>query len=129
VNAKRASGTTCGGTAYPAVPPLSLQANLATAADGHARDMATNNYFSHTGLNGSTPGTRISATGYRWSAWAENIAAGQTTPASVMAGWFASAGHCANFMSSAVTQVGFGKAEKPSSTYRVYWVADLARPA
>jgi uncharacterized protein YkwD len=128
VNAKRATGTTCGGVAHPAVPALTLQGQLATAADGHARDMATNNFFSHTGSNGSDVGSRITATGYRWQALAENIAAGQTTPQSVIDALFASAGHCVNFMSTAVTQIGFGRAENPASRYRIYWVADMGRP-
>lgn len=129
VNAKRASGTTCGGVAYGPVPALSLSGNITAAADAHATDMATNNYFSHTGVGGSDPGTRMGNAGYAWSAWAENIAAGQTTAASVVSGWFSSAGHCVNFMSSAVTQVGFGMADNPASSYRYYWVADLGRPA
>lgn len=128
VNAVRATGTTCGGVRYGAVPALTLQGQLTAAAQAHAADMATRNYFSHTGQNGSTPATRITAAGYRWSAWAENIAAGQTSAGSVVAGWFASAGHCANFMNGNVTQIGFGQALNPASTYRVYWVADLGRP-
>jgi uncharacterized protein YkwD len=129
VNALRATGTTCGGVRYPAVPALQLQGNLTRAADAHAADMASRDYFSHNSQDGTDPGTRMSRAGYRWSAWAENIAAGQPTPASVISGWFASAGHCQNFMSSAVTQVGFGYAESASSTYKKYWVADLGRPA
>lgn len=128
VNAKRVTGMTCGGTVFAAVPALTLSATLTKTSDAHALDMANRNYFSHTGANGSDPGTRMTAAGYRWSAWTENIAAGQPTPASVIAGWFDSAGHCANFMASVVTQVGFGKAENPSSTYGIYWVSDLGRP-
>jgi uncharacterized protein YkwD len=129
VNAKRAAGTLCGGVASPPVPPLSLQSNLNASSDAHASEMATHNYFSHTGLNGSDPGNRMTAAGYHWSAWAENIAAGQTTPESVVAGWFGSAGHCHNFMSSAVTQIGFGRAQSAGSAYGIYWVSDLGRPA
>jgi uncharacterized protein YkwD len=128
VNAKRATGTTCGGVAYPAVPPVSLHGNLSAAADAHARDMAANDFFSHTGSNGSNAGARMQAAGYPSRAWAENIAAGQPTPAAVIGALFTSAGHCKNFMAFTFTQIGFGKAENPSSTYRVYWVADLAMP-
>jgi hypothetical protein len=32
-------------------------------------------------------------------------------------------------MSSAVTQIGFGFAQNPSSSYKTYWVSDLGRPA
>jgi uncharacterized protein YkwD len=129
VNAKRTAGTTCGGEAFPPVPPLTLQSNINRAADAHAADMATRNYFSHTGANGSDPGNRMTAAGYAWSAWAENIAAGQTTPESVIAALFGSTGHCHNFMSSAVTQIGFGRAQNSASAYGNYWVADMGRPA
>ena len=128
VNAVRATGTSCGGVGYAAVPPLVLQATLIQSAAGHAVDMATHNYFSHTGLNGSDPGARITAAGYRWQAWAENIAAGQPTAAAVVAAWFASPGHCENFMSPTVTQIGFALATNTASTYGTYWVADLGRP-
>jgi uncharacterized protein YkwD len=128
VNARRATGTTCGGTWYPAVPALRLQSQLSSAAQGHAADMAARNYFSHTGLDGSTPETRIAATGYRSNGWAENIAAGQTSVDEVMNGWWSSTGHCVDFMAGFVTQVGFGLAQNPSTTYRTYWVADMAAP-
>jgi uncharacterized protein YkwD len=129
VNAKRTAGTTCGGVAYAPVPALSLDGLLTRAADAHATDMATKNYFSHESLLGLDPAARILATGYHILYWAENIAAGQPTPAGVVATWFNSAGHCVNFMSGNVTQIGFGEAENPSSTYGIYWVADLGRPA
>jgi uncharacterized protein YkwD len=128
VNAKRATGMTCGSTVFAPVPALTLNGTLTKASDAYALDMANKNYFSHTGADGSDPGMRITAAGYRWSAWAENIAAGQPTPEAVIAGWFDSPGHCVNFMSSAVTQVGFGKADNASSTYGTYWASDLGRP-
>lgn len=129
VNARRATGVTCGGAWYPAVPALTLDGRLGTAAQRHAMDMAAAGYFSHTGRDGSSPGDRITAAGYRWRAWSENIAAGQSTTTAVVDGWFGSAGHCQNFMSRHVTQVGFGMVQDPSSQYRIYWVADLAGPA
>jgi len=59
-----------------------LQADdrLHQSAALHSTDMGTNNYFSHTGSNGSNAGERILAAGYNWNqlggAWGENIAAG-----------------------------------------------------
>jgi uncharacterized protein YkwD len=128
VNATRATGASCGGVAYGAVPPLTLQNSISSAAQAHAIDMASYDYFSHTGRDGSDPGNRMSAAGYNWSAWSENIAAGQGTPSAVIAGLFASTGHCQNFMSSTITQIGFGMAINPSAQYRIYWVADMGRP-
>jgi uncharacterized protein YkwD len=110
------------------VPALTIDSRLTSAAQGHAQDMASNNYFSHTGLDGSSPVDRIGAAGYHGTGWAENIAGGQTSVDEVMTAWWNSAGHCADFMASFVTQIGFGLATNPSSTYRTYWVADMARP-
>ena len=58
------------------IAPLKLSAELNTAAFDHSYDMASNNYFSHTGLNGSTFSERAIAAGYTGSPRGENIAAG-----------------------------------------------------
>ena len=126
VNLARASGGSCGGVAYPPVPALKWNTNLAAAAQGHASDMATKNYFDHTSQDGRTFDQRITAAGYIWSSAAENIAAGQATPAEVMAGWLASTGHCKNIFSAALTELGVGYAE--GGTYGKYWVQDFGRP-
>jgi uncharacterized protein YkwD len=60
------------------LPPLAANAALATAAQAHSNDMANNNFFSHTGSDGSNPGQRISRAGYSWYTYGENIAAGYT---------------------------------------------------
>jgi uncharacterized protein YkwD len=44
--------------------PLTLSSQLGQAVQGHADDMAINNYFDHTGLNGSSVSDRVRATGY-----------------------------------------------------------------
>jgi uncharacterized protein YkwD len=128
VNATRTRGTSCGGTAYGAAPALKSNAKLINAAEGHGADMAKNNYFSHTGLDGSTPGTRITKAMYSWSAYGENIAAGRTTIADTVKDWYGSTGHCINFMSKTVTEAGFGKGYSATSTYKNYWVAVMAKP-
>ena len=128
VNAVRAAGRSCGGTWYGPVPPLSLNGALNTAATVHAVDMATRGYFDHTGLDGSDGGSRMLRAGYAWRAWGENIAAGQPTASSAVDGWFASAGHCANFMSPHFVHVGFGLADLVGSPYGTYWVAALGSP-
>jgi uncharacterized protein YkwD len=129
VNAVRAAGRSCGGTWYPPVHGLSLSGALNTVATAHAVDMAVHGYFDHTGLDGSDAGTRMERAGYRWSAWGENIAAGQSTAGAAVQGWFDSPGHCVNFMSGDFTNVGFGLADLPGSPYGTYWVAALGRPA
>lgn len=128
VNATRARGTTCGSTAFGAATKLVSNSVLASAAEKHGKDMADYNYFSHTGRDGSSVGTRVSRLGYKWSTVGENIAAGYGTIADAVAGWYKSEGHCKNFMNKAFTQAGFGRATNASSAYKTYWVAVLAKP-
>ncbi|MDH0864445.1 CAP domain-containing protein [Mitsuaria sp. GD03876] len=130
INALRASGATCGSTNYPAVAPVVWNDKLTQAADGHALDMATKNYFEHDSQDGRTFVDRINAVNYGWSAVGENIAAGQTTVASVMTSWRNSAGHCANLMSANFVDMGVAcrPAASSANAYSKYWVMDLGKP-
>ena len=121
VNQHRAAGATCGGTAYPTVAALAMNANLRLAAQRHSQDMATNNYFSHTSLDGRTYVDRIRAAGYTGSFLGENIAAGYGSPASVVNGWMASTGHCQNIMNGGYRSIGVGYAFRAGSQFRSYW--------
>src|SRR3954470_8124324 len=57
--------------------PLAFNLNLISAARQHSQWMLTAKSFSHTGANGSTPQSRMSAAGYVFPAaattWAENL--------------------------------------------------------
>jgi len=72
--------------------------------------MATNNYFSHTSLDGRTFGQRMPDAGYTGQPLAENIAVGQSSPEAVMATWMASPDHCSNIMHAAGRDIGVGYA-------------------
>jgi uncharacterized protein YkwD len=99
---------------------LRLNTALRTAARNHSTDMARNNYFSHTGRNGSSPGDRMRAAGYDTSrGWAENIAAGYRTPAAVMDGWMNSTGHRNNILNCNLRALGVGAARV--GTGQIYW--------
>jgi uncharacterized protein YkwD len=50
-----------------------VNALLTQAAQAHANDMACNQLFVHSGSDGSTPQTRVAATGYAAAAVTENI--------------------------------------------------------
>ena len=70
---------------YPARPPLAFNADLLASARGHDADEAANNYFSHTGSDGSSPFDRMFAAGYPDDAnvLGENISVGYpSAPAS-----------------------------------------------
>jgi len=101
-----------------------LDPRLAAAAAGHAQDMATNNYFSHTSRDGRTFVDRIKAQGYPVPR-SENIAAGQPTVTAVMDAWMASAGHRANILDCSA--VAMGAASANGGSYGIYWVQDFGR--
>ena len=128
VNAFRASGAVCGGVAYPAASALGWNTNLLQAAKGHASDMAANNYFSHTGQDGRSPAQRVLAAGYSYARMGENIAAGQTSVESAMAGWIASPSHCQNMMTPDFRDIAVACARNDASEYRLYWAMEMGRP-
>ena len=102
--------------------PLRVDSRLTTAARLHSEDMAAQNYFSHTSLDGRSPWQRMEAQGYTAGS-GENIAAGYSTPASVMTAWMNSSGHRANILncSSKAIGVGIGK----GGSYGTYWTQDF----
>lgn len=109
VNEVRAKGCTCGSTTMPAVPALNWNELLSKAAYEHSNDMKTNNYFSHTSGDNTTPGDRIKAVGYNWTTYGENIAMGQTSEQQVMNSWLKSEGHCRNIMNKNFKDIGVGR--------------------
>lgn len=127
VNTHRRSGATCGAKgAFPAAPDLAWNAQLTQAAAAHSDDMVAHNFFSHTGSDGSTLGSRATAAGYLWSSLGENIAAGQASVAEVVAGWMKSDGHCANLMNAGFRDIGAAcVAGNASTSYRSYWTQDF----
>ncbi len=122
VNENRASGAQCGSTSRSAVSALEWNDELALAALAHSNDMQQNEYFSHTGQNGSNFSQRAQDAGYTGSPAGENIAFGYTSEESVMQGWMDSEGHCNNIMSSGATQIGVARSATGS-----YWTMVLGR--
>lgn len=107
------------------VSSVTYNAQLDQAAQAHSEDMLANDYFSHTGLNGSTVGARVSAAGYNWKRVGENIAQGQTSESQVLDDWVASSGHQANNINPYFTEFGLGRAGTGSQTR---WTLVFAEP-
>ncbi|MGA5218724.1 sigma-70 family RNA polymerase sigma factor [Streptomyces cinereoruber] len=99
VNAERAKEG-CG--------PVTGNSLLARAAQGHSDDMAARDFFDHTNPDGAGPGERVTATGYGWSTYGENIAMGQRTAEQVMEAWMNSPGHRANILNCSFKELGVG---------------------
>ncbi|CAM5273451.1 sigma-70 family RNA polymerase sigma factor [Streptomyces griseomycini] len=87
--------------------PVTLDDRLARAAQLHSEDMSANDYFSHTGKNGSSFADRAKDQGHP-SPGAENIARGQNSAASVMQAWMDSPGHRANILNCSLRTLGVG---------------------
>ena len=127
VNQRRAEGADCGSEgSFPPAPPLVMNGRLRCAARVHSLDMATRNYFSHDTPEGMGPGARVDASGYQWSTWGENIAAGSPDAAGTMEQWMNSDGHCSNIMDPDYTELGVGYA--PGGDYGHVWTQVFGAP-
>ncbi|MBL9049565.1 MAG: CAP domain-containing protein [Tabrizicola sp.] len=116
--------------------PLRLDNRLVAAARSHARAMAEQNFFGHSGRDGSRISSRIRGQGYDFRSAAENIAAGQKSANAVVQSWMQSAGHRRNILNCRMTETGIAVVyqadDKPigGSRYplRYYWVQVFAAP-
>ncbi|MBH1933003.1 sigma-70 family RNA polymerase sigma factor [Streptomyces sp. AV19] len=93
--------------------PLTGNAQLDQAAQAHSDDMAARGFFDHTNPDSKGPGDRVTAAGYRWTTYGENIAYGQQSAASVMDGWMKSPGHKANILNCSFKEIGVGVNHAP----------------
>jgi uncharacterized protein YkwD len=105
------------------VPALTMDANLQTAARLHSMDMALNNFFSHTSLDGRTFTQRIRNAGYSGASIAENIGQGDQTAQAAFDTWMASSASCSNIMSNTFHVAGVGYAA--GSSNGPYWTVDF----
>ncbi len=105
--------------------PLKACVTLNRSAQGHSEDMRDKNYFSHTGLDGSTMVTRSCDACYSYAcplqtAMGENIAAGNSDAQNTFNQWKNSSGHNMNMLSSNYRVMGIGRATG-GGQYGVYW--------
>lgn len=121
-------------------PLLTPNDKLAAAAQAHARNMATNNYFSHVAPGNIWPNQRVRAAGYHlpddWpddANYVESICAGQPNAEEAWNAWMHSPSHSKHLLGlsdffAAQTNVGIGYAFKSNSTYQHYWCVVTAPP-
>jgi hypothetical protein len=93
---------------------LALNAQLDSAAQTKANDMAARDYWSHNTPDGKTPWTFIAAAGYQYQTAGENLAYGFGTAGDTITGWMNSPEHRANILNSSYRDVGFGIVNIPS---------------
>jgi uncharacterized protein YkwD len=105
--------------------PFVWSDNAATSARKHSEDMAVNNFFEHTNLQGKSPFDRMQAAGITFSMAGENIAMGQQSAIYAHEGWMNSEHHRSNILTD-FKRLGVGVAfgEKNS----VYYSEDFYSP-
>jgi uncharacterized protein YkwD len=115
VNAERASR---------GIAPVSVHPAIQFAAESMAKYEAIASVMTHVSPNGARGGDRIAGAGYAWTAWGENVAAGQPDCATVMAAWMNSPGHRDNILNPRFVHIGVAAAANGAGV--VYWAMDLA---
>ncbi|MBE9019831.1 CAP domain-containing protein [Chroococcidiopsidales cyanobacterium LEGE 13417] len=91
--------------------PLEHNESLAQVARDYSRQMAREDFFSHTSPSGSTPAQRVSAAGITYLMVGENLFRSTNVPnpiSSSVKGWMDSPGHRENILRSAFNQTGIG---------------------
>lgn len=120
INAARAQARSCGGQAMPAVPAIGYwNTALQHAAVKHSADMATGNFFSHTGSDGSQPHDRAASAGYQGGVGENLYWRGSKSIAIKQAinWWLGSEGHCMNIMSEGWKEIGASCVQNSSTSY------------
>ena len=102
-------------------PELETDSQITAAAQGHASDMAGNDYFAHDSQDGRTFDERITDAGYP-SPGGENIAFGQQTGEEVVRAWMGSPPHRRNILDCSFATIGVGYDGRGD-----YWVQDFGR--
>jgi uncharacterized YkwD family protein len=105
---------------------LKYNSEVARCARFKSEDMIDKGYFSHTSPTYGSPFKMMESFGIRFSNGGENIAYGQKTAQEVMNSWMNSAGHKANILSAAYTQMGVGVAKASNGT--LYWTQLFIKP-
>ncbi|WP_059351872.1 cell wall-binding repeat-containing protein [Bacillus coahuilensis] len=103
--------------------PLKDSEKATSSSRKHSEDMATQDYFSHTNLDGKSPFDRMREEGISYRSAGENIAQGQRTPSDVVEAWMRSSGHRNNILNGTYTYLGNGVAFH--STKWVYYTQNF----
>ena len=109
--------------------PLQANERLMRAAQIHAEQMARAGQMAHDLPGAAYPHSedRLAAAKYRWTAYGENVAMGQSSAAHALDSWMHSPGHRKNILNPVYTELGVGYALDRAG--RPYFVQVFARPS
>jgi uncharacterized protein YkwD len=109
--------------------PVAISEDLGRAAREHNMDMTWNNFFSHTGSDGSVPLIRVERTGYRPAAVGELLAAATSDAERIVSAWMSIEGQRATLVDPRWSAIGVHYTWRERTSYRHYWTVVLAQPA
>lgn len=104
--------------------PLAWHDPASQVGHDHNLDMRTRGFFGHVNPDDEDPGARLARHGIRVTAWGENIARGQGSPAEVMTDWMNSEGHRDNILYPDFTHVGIAALDLPGG---IWWTQVFVR--
>ena len=107
---------------------LRVNTRLMHAAQIQAEQMARAGQLAHVLPHAAYPSAsdRLAAADYRWQAYGENVALGQSSAMEALDGWMHSRGHRTNILNPDFTEMGAGYAMDRAR--RPYYVQVFARP-
>jgi uncharacterized protein YkwD len=100
-------------------PALTVNAQLTSAARSHSLDMACNNFFRHSGSDGSWTGDRLTVAGYTKPYYLELLGFGLAQDA--MNQWHEDNDQWGSVINSRVTEIGVGYVFSKFSLLGGYW--------
>ncbi len=101
--------------------PMLQWSNEATeSAFLHSADMVENNFFSHTGSDGSNVAKRMDKIGIMYQYAGENLAGGYEDAAGAAFGLYNSEGHRSNILFEEYTYVGISVVYSEKTEYKIY---------
>ncbi len=111
-------------------PALQLSSELSTAARAHSTDMAYNDFYEHSGSDGSDAAARVEQAGYHWMKVSEIIAAGPMSVDEAVQVWMNSPLHRAKILKCDLQDTGIGfvylESDPGTVSWHSYWTVDFA---
>ena len=99
------------------LPLLSADERLEDTAREHSKDMTVKGYFDYTGSDGSTPFSRISKNGKKFSTASETIAKQHGDVVNIYQEWMRTAAKLNGLTDSTMQEVGVGVSAKSKELY------------
>jgi uncharacterized protein YkwD len=90
--------------------------------------MATGDFVSHEGSDGSEVSDRVEKLGYEWQMVGENISVGRESAEEVVAAWIRSPLHCEVLMQARITEIGGACFHNKDTKNKTYWTVVFGAP-